>query len=94
LNKQWRGKDAPTDVLSFPQEEENGILGDLVISLDTAQRQVFVISSARSRQSPLSSTCSGLKPRTTAHSLAQRTAFTREAHCIHTQGALFGSQIV
>ena len=40
LNKQWRGKDAPTDVLSFPQEEENGVLGDLVISIDTAQRQV------------------------------------------------------
>lgn len=39
LNNQWRSKDAPTDVLSFPQEEENGILGDLVISLDTAQRQ-------------------------------------------------------
>lgn len=50
LNQQYRQKEKPTDVLSFPQIEglvtagelENlpgGHLGDIVISLDTAQRQ-------------------------------------------------------
>jgi probable rRNA maturation factor len=43
LNLEWRGKDAPTDVLSFPQEEAFPgapvSLGDVVISLDTAAKQ-------------------------------------------------------
>ncbi|HIP42449.1 MAG TPA: rRNA maturation RNase YbeY [Aquifex aeolicus] len=42
LNKVYRGKDSPTDVLSFPINEIfNGykILGDIVISQDTAERQ-------------------------------------------------------
>jgi probable rRNA maturation factor len=43
LNRQHRGKDRPTDVLAFPLDEDPGegprILGDVVISLDTAERQ-------------------------------------------------------
>lgn len=47
LNETHRGKNRPTDVLSFPQNEDegaptaldHGLLGDVVISLDTAERQ-------------------------------------------------------
>jgi rRNA maturation RNase YbeY len=52
LNREFRGKDRPTDVLSFSQLEESQpaqayplvpaagtALGDVVISLDTARRQ-------------------------------------------------------
>lgn len=38
LNRQWRGKDQTTDVLSFPLEEHRH-LGDVVISLPVARRQ-------------------------------------------------------
>lgn len=43
LNRQWRRKDAATDVLSFPLGEAPGpvggrLLGDIVISMDTARR--------------------------------------------------------
>jgi probable rRNA maturation factor len=47
LNARWRGKDRATDVLSFPQaqqQEEQGpapvtMLGDVVVSVDTLRRQ-------------------------------------------------------
>lgn len=52
LNRQFRGKDKATDVLSFPTEafiqKQEGIAGDLAISLPTALRQ------ARAQGHPLS----------------------------------------
>lgn len=45
LNREYRGKDATTDVLAFAQREgpaariHPGLLGDLVISVDTAREQ-------------------------------------------------------
>jgi len=39
LNRQFRGKDAATDVLSFPLEAGAGGLGDIAISLARARAQ-------------------------------------------------------
>ena len=38
LNHRYRGKNVPTDVLSFPADEPDQ-LGDIVIALDVARRQ-------------------------------------------------------
>jgi probable rRNA maturation factor len=38
MNRKYRGKNRPTDVLSFAQEEGR-FLGDIVISVPTARRQ-------------------------------------------------------
>ncbi len=48
LNGTWRARRRPTDVLSFGAAPGSGVLGDVVISLDTARRQ------ARDRGRPLS----------------------------------------
>ena len=42
LNRDWRGKDAPTNVLSFPAGDvpgEPGPLGDVVIAFETTERE-------------------------------------------------------
>lgn len=38
LNKEWRGKDKPTNVLSFPQDEP-GLLGDIILAHETIARE-------------------------------------------------------
>jgi probable rRNA maturation factor len=38
LNHRYRGKDRPTDVLSFPGQGGEDGLGDVVISVETAER--------------------------------------------------------
>ena len=49
LNRTYRKKNKPTDVLSFPPDvtrimgEERELLGDIVISLDTTQRQARIL---------------------------------------------------
>ena len=47
INSEYRGKDRPTDVISFAMSDgefpgiNKDILGDVVISLDTAKRQAI-----------------------------------------------------
>ncbi len=48
LNREWRGKDKATDVLSFPapQEMAEAFAGDLAVSLETARRQGLAYGNA------------------------------------------------
>ena len=39
LNKKWRGKDKPTNVLSFPDSGPAPVLGDIVIAFETVHRE-------------------------------------------------------
>ncbi len=55
LNREHRGKDAPTDVLSFPlhdgdEETPEKLLGDVVISVETARRQAAAYDAPLQRE--------------------------------------------
>ncbi|MGI6148243.1 MAG: rRNA maturation RNase YbeY [Firmicutes bacterium] len=59
LNRSYRGKDAATDVLSFPQDDSDGftsipgmprVLGDIVISLPRAQEQAETFGHSLARE--------------------------------------------
>lgn len=39
LNSQWRGKDTPTNVLSFPAPQTAGTLGDIALAYETCARE-------------------------------------------------------
>ncbi len=55
LNREYRGKDRATDVLSFSSEEPakrpaDHLLGDVVISVDTARRQAHEYDATLQRE--------------------------------------------
>ena len=59
LNNKYRGIDKPTDVLSFnlqegavesPEIESNNLLGDIIISVETAQRQADTLNHSMERE--------------------------------------------
>ena len=59
LNRRYRGEDYPTDVLAFPQGEGGGppghpgLLGDVVISVETAARQAARAGHSLEREAAL-----------------------------------------
>ena len=88
LNRDYRGVDAPTDVLAFAMREGEdnhvspNILGDLVISLETASRQLAT-------GDPFSATRSGLeteKRETTYDSLETEVALLAIHGALHLLG--------
>jgi probable rRNA maturation factor len=59
LNNKYRGIDKPTDVLSFslqegafktPEVESDELLGDIIISVETAQRQADTLNHSMERE--------------------------------------------
>lgn len=59
LNNKYRGIDKPTDVLSFslqegaiksPEVESDKLLGDIIISVETAQRQADNLNHSREKE--------------------------------------------
>ena len=50
LNRTYRGKDKPTDVLSFPGPGGPEGLGDIVISVETAHRNARAVGRALPRE--------------------------------------------
>ena len=52
LNRDFRGLDRPTDVLSFPgtRSDEGAHLGDVVIAVPTARRQAVSLGNEESRE--------------------------------------------
>ncbi len=39
LNHQFRGHNKPTNVLSFPSDDDDAYLGDVIVALETLQRE-------------------------------------------------------
>ncbi len=46
LNREFLGKDYPTDVLAFPEPGPDGFLGELAISVDRARDQALALGHA------------------------------------------------
>lgn len=50
LNRDWRGIDKPTNVLSFPQIEPfgpvTGILGDIILARETLEREAAALGTS------------------------------------------------